>query len=563
MIPLSKIKPSKDNPRKSFDDKTITELAMSIKHDGLLQNLVLAKPKGKGKFYTLISGERRFRAMSLLVENGDWPKDEKISAQVKDGLNIADTHRLATIENIQRENLSPLEEANAVVALLQDDMKLDDVISQTGLSENTIKRRLALTNLCEEVKEALINGELTLSKAEAFTVGTHEQQKNLLSRDLNYYSVEEIKDFFTQDKANIALALFDKELYDGTFTSDLFGDDNTTFFDDMEQFWTLQNEAVQKLEADLSKQGFEPVEIVEGYFQSWNYRDAEEGEDSGAVIHVAHTGEVEIHKNLINRKLDKKAVELTEPKPRATYSKPVCEYIALHKSMAVQAALLDNPRIAKELAIVQMLSGHNGIKLNLHNCLSYFSEIENPPVYFDLLKTSITSALSTFDVIDDDNVLDFIQSYYGVGCDRERSVDYYEALKDLSDEDLDNLHSLLTILCFGQLSCDRLDTYEDSLFNRVAQDLKVDMASCWIPDEQFLKRRNLSQLKTIISESKLTRIFGNGDGYKKASLVKSLAERFKSIRTSKDIHEDEQAARDWLPEAFQFPAIDPDAKQVE
>jgi ParB family chromosome partitioning protein len=363
----------------------------------------------------------------------------------------------------------------------------------------------------------------------------------------------------TDDKACLAYALFDTKLYKGSMSSDLFGDNDTTFFDDMEQFWILQNEAIQIREYELSLDGFAPVEIIETYnFSNWQYREAKEGETSGAVIHVMPIGEVEIYKNLINRKLDEKAIELAEAKPRATYSKPICEYIAMHKSIAVQAALLENPRIAKELAIVQMLSGSNGVKLDLHNCLSYFVEDENPPVSFDDLKLSIRSMLSTFVVIDEDDILRFMDCYYGVGCDETKSVEYYTILKTLSDEELDNIHSLLTILCFGQLQCDRLDTNEGSLFNRVANDLKVDMNKVWTPDAPFLKRRNMSQLKAIIGESKLSHLFGSGDGYKKGKLVKSMADNFKRIRLSDKINENEALAFKWLPEVFQFPAIDPD-----
>ena len=558
---LNQIKSSKNNPRKSFDDDTIAGLAASIKTDGLLQNLVVAKPTGKGKTYSIISGERRFRALSLLVKNGDLPKDFAIPVKIEEGLSEDAVHRIATIENVQRENLSPLEEATAVVGLLQDKMSVDDISAQTGLSISTIKRRLALSALCEEAKTALTNKDINLSQAEALTVGTQKQQVDLLThRNFSSFDVDDIKGYMIDDKACLAHALFDPTLYKGSYSRDLFGDDQSTFFDDMEQFWTLQNEAVQDLESDLSKEGFAPIEIIEGgYFSKWQYREPEEGVTGGAVIHVLSSGEVEIHKNLINRDLDEKAVELTEAKPRATYSKPVCEYIAMHKSIAVQVALLENPRIAKELAIVQMLSGHNGVYLNLHKCLSYFNADVNAPHSFEIIQMSMSSVLSTFDTILEDEIPFLTQAFFNNHRCSVTSLETYETLKSLSDEELDNMHSLLTIVCFGQLQCDRLDTNEDSLFNRVAQDLKVDMVKEWTPDEPFLKRRNMSQLKGIISESKLSSLFGTGDGYKKSKLVQSMAENFKRIRSTQKPNDNEKIAHKWLPAVFQFPAIDPDA----
>jgi len=154
LIPLSKIQPSPDNPRKSFDTVTIEGLAASIKADGLLQNLVLSKPKGRKKSYTIIAGERRYRAMALLVERGELPEKFAIPAEIKDGLSEQDVRRIAAIENVQRENLPPIEEEEAVASLLQDGMVLDDVVAKTGLSESTIKRRLALSNLCDECGSA-------------------------------------------------------------------------------------------------------------------------------------------------------------------------------------------------------------------------------------------------------------------------------------------------------------------------------------------------------------------------------------------------------------------------
>ena len=560
-LTLNQIKPSKNNPRKSFDDETIAGLAASIKTDGLLQNLVVAKPTGKAKTYTIISGERRFRALSLLVTNSDLPKDYKVAVKIEEDLSEDAAHRIATIENVQRENLSPLEEAGAVVGLLQDKMNVDDIAAQTGLSISTIKRRLALSALCEDAKTALSNKDINLSQAEALTVGTQKQQVDFIKKGhLSHYDADDIREYMTDDKACLANALFNPTLYKGTLSRDLFGDDESTFFDDMEQFWTLQNEAVQDLESDLSIDGFAPIEIIEGgYFSKWQYREPEEGETGGVVIHVLSSGEVKIHKNLINRDLDEKAVELTKAKPRATYSKPVCEYIAMHKSIAVQVALLENPRIAKELAIVQMLSGHNGVYLDLHKCLSYFNADENAPHSFEIIQMSMSSVLSTFDKILEDEIPFLTQAFFNNHRRSVTSLETYETLKSLSDEELDNMHSLLTVVCFGQLQCDRLDTNEDSLFNRVANDLKVDMTKTWIPDEPFLKRRNMSQLKDIISKSKLSPLFGTGDGYKKSKLVQSMAENFKRIRSTEKPNDNEKIAHKWLPAVFQFPAIDPDA----
>lgn len=557
MIKFSNIKPSKSNPRKSFDEKSIEGLAQSILTDGLLQNLVVSKPKGKSKTYYIISGERRYRAMTLLVKNGDFSKDVEIPVEIKEGLSDADTHRIATIENVQRENLSPLEEADAIVGLLQENMPLDDVCSKTGLRQNTIKRRLALSNLCEESRQAFSDGYITLSQAEALTIGSEDQQKSILKNGLENVSTEEIKAHLTDEKISVSMAIFDKSLYQGTFTSDLFAADESTYFDDIDAFWELQNEAVEILISDLKSEGLEPVEILESYnFPNWNYREPKEDETGGAIIHVHSSGTVEVYKNIINRELDEKAVELTERKPKASYSKPLCEYIAMHKSMAVQASLLENPRIAKELAIVQMLSGHNGLTLQLHKCHRYFVDEKIRPKTFENIESYLKPLF--FALGKKDNAFEKMINAYSISGCQTSSINWYEALKSFTDDELDKLHLLLTTLCFGQLTNDRLDTEQDSLFNRIAKDLNLDMHSYWMPDEPFLKRRNVSQLKEIIKESDLSFLMGSGNGFKKGELVKSLAKHFKHIRSKEQPADDEEKAYDWMPEVFQFPAIDLD-----
>ena len=311
-LPLSKLRPCNANPRRSFDAVTIEGLSRSIKTDGLLQNLVVAKPDGKQRKYTIISGERRYRALCLLVANGDLAKDTPVPVIIRDGLSEEETHRIATVENIQRENLPPLEEAEAVTALLRDGMTLADVASQTGLSESTIKRRLALSGLCDEAKAALAKSIIGLAQAEALTLGSEAQQHDLIAEGLERVSPSQIKHWLTDEKVNVTAALFAKEKYTGTYTSDLFADAETTYFDDLEQFWVLQEAAIEERAEKYKAEGFDPVEIVEGYgYARWQYRPAREDEKGGVVIQQHNSGLVEIHEGIVNLELDRATAEAT------------------------------------------------------------------------------------------------------------------------------------------------------------------------------------------------------------------------------------------------------------
>lgn len=121
-------------------------------------------------------------------------------------------------------------------------------------------------------------------------------------------------------------------------------------------------------------------------------------------------------------------------------------------------------------------------------------------------------------------------------------------------------HLFLSTLTFGQSNINILDSKEQNLFNRVAQDLAVDMRNWWTPGEDFLNRRNKEQLDALMEASGTKKRFGNLLQGKKEELVKALAGYFKSLQTKDALTEEEQVSRNWLPEVMLFPALDPDAQ---
>lgn len=557
-IPFCKLDTTTANPRKTFDETSILGLSQSIKTDGLLQNLVVAKPPGRKSRFTIISGERRYRALSLLVKNGDLPKDTPVPVVIRDPLSEKEAHRLATIENIQRENLPPMEEAEAVQALLQDGETIQDIVAQTGLSEKTIKRRLALCNLCDDAKAALREKRIGLAQAEALTLGSIEQQQELLDDALEGISPSRIKHWLTGQKPTLAVALFAKEAYSGTLTTDLFASDETTYFDDAEQFWELQTKAADDLATSYEQQGYDPVEVLEGYdYQQWRYRKAQDDEKGGVVIQLHNCGKADFHEGIVDTTRDREAAEATsevadaDPKQRLAYSKPLCNYMAMHKSMAVQAALLANPRKAKEIAIVQMVSSprmRHAIRLTQHSCLARFSESETPPETFAALEVEAKDMWKAIgeEVDDDENFCTKLSRY-----DPDPVV-WYERVRTLSNPKLDRLHLLLTTLCFGQDDTDSIDTDENSLFNRVASDLKVDMRNHWTPDTEFLSKRSKDQLAEIVIDAGLEKKVSTANGIKKADLVEAMVTAFAEAKVAGKPSKEQKLTKDWLPKPMQF-----------
>lgn len=189
-----------------MDRKALEGLAASIKVDGLLHNLVVRPVKGKGRRYRIVSGARRYHALKLLSERGELADDFAVPVEIRTGLSKDDTLRIATVENLQRENLTPLEEAAALTKLIHKSIALEDIAAQTGLSPATIKRRLALNGLCEEASEALANGAITLSQAEALTLGCPEAQRNVLEEigcGYGDFCAEDIRNTLIDDRPTL------------------------------------------------------------------------------------------------------------------------------------------------------------------------------------------------------------------------------------------------------------------------------------------------------------------------------------------------------------------------
>lgn len=549
MIALSKLQPTEGNPRKHFDQEKIEGLAQSIRTDGLLQNFVAAKPEGKKRKYPIISGERRYRAMTLLVEQGHLPKEVTVPVEVREGLSQDDTLRIATIENVQRENLSPLEEADAIAALAEGGGKLEDIVSKTGLSVSTLRRRLALLNLSAEVKESLVAEKITLAQAEALSVGDHEQQDVLVEDVIRGWcdSPEDIRDRLLGQLPSLSMAIFDRSEYSGSFTTDLFGAEDTTYFNDAEQFHTLQKQAAQALVREHDRQA-DWAELVEGRFDRWQYRQAEEGQSGGVVVCITPEGKVEVHEGLIRRDIDQSLADTLKAKEKATYARTVCEYIAMQKSTVVQATLIGNQRKAMEIGVAHML-----YEADRHACLDYVTELGEDAPHLAAINAEAAALCALFGMADEDATYrDILSCVHSV----ERA---YELVQPLSNDELLRVFSFLSAVRFGQRNVNTLDTCKGSIFNRAACDLSVDMREHWMPDRWFLSRRTTKQLGGIIREAAMTRLFGNGGGYKKAELVSAMARYFKKVRGMSSPADDQRKAKDWLPKAMQFPAIDPDA----
>ena len=156
-LKLSQIEPNRDQPRKNFDLDALEELAESIRRHGVLQPLLVQE---KGNHYEIIAGERRWRAAKLAGL-------KEVPVIIKE-FSSEEAMEIALIENIQREDLKAVEEAQAYFTLIQEfHLKQEDVAEKVGKSRAAIANRLRLLKLPKEVLDLLEEGKLSEGHARA------------------------------------------------------------------------------------------------------------------------------------------------------------------------------------------------------------------------------------------------------------------------------------------------------------------------------------------------------------------------------------------------------------
>lgn len=201
-VKISEIEPNRDQPRKEFDNEALSELADSISQHGVLQPLLL-RPMLTGE-YRIVAGERRWRAARMAGLS-------EVPAVIRE---MTDTEEMlfALIENLQREDLTPLEEAKGYRTLIEtQDFTQEEVSKAVGKSRPAITNALRLLNLPEEIQQMLENGEISAGHArtllsfkgeEAMRLGAQKAKEGVSVRELENLSKKLNKEKGAPQKAS-------------------------------------------------------------------------------------------------------------------------------------------------------------------------------------------------------------------------------------------------------------------------------------------------------------------------------------------------------------------------
>jgi ParB family chromosome partitioning protein len=186
-IDINEIEPNSGQPRKKFDEEKMQQLADSIKEHGIVQPILVIKD---GDFYKLVAGERRWRAARIAGL-------KTIPAVVKD-FSESEIMEISLIENIQREDLNPMEEADAYKRLIEEfGMTQEKIAERVGKSRSAVANILRLINLDERIKDYLIDGVLSEGHARALVMindaqSQYDTAKKIIDGNLNVRQTEKL-----------------------------------------------------------------------------------------------------------------------------------------------------------------------------------------------------------------------------------------------------------------------------------------------------------------------------------------------------------------------------------
>ena len=174
LVPINQVEPNREQPRKEFDEDALLELADSIKQYGILQPLIVQKRKD---YYEIIAGERRWRA----AKKAGLKEVPVIIREYTDQQVV----EISLIENIQREDLNPIEEAMAFKKLLEEfNLKQDEVAERVSKSRTAVTNSMRLLKLSEKVQQMIVDEMITTGHARALLALDDEEQQYILANKI-------------------------------------------------------------------------------------------------------------------------------------------------------------------------------------------------------------------------------------------------------------------------------------------------------------------------------------------------------------------------------------------
>jgi ParB family chromosome partitioning protein len=481
-IPLSELTVSKLNVRR-HGAKEIDSLAASIAALGIIQPLLVRKD---GDGYEIVAGRRRYLAAKKL--NGDGVTDtDKLRCVLLEADDDATAIEASLADNVERLPMDDLEQHEAFAALRKKGLGEADIAAHFGISEQIVRRRLAIANLHPDIRRLYRAGDIDTQTLQLLTLATKERQKAWLALNDDPHQGSpppwQLKAWLLGGaEISTTAALFDEATYQGGIAADLFGEQR--YFTDVQEFWLLQNTAIAERREQLLKSGWAEVQIIEPdrRFQPWDYESMAKAAGGGVYIVVEPDGHVTMHKGLKprgeTRRTKRKADEqgsgeapITAERPEM--SAPLASYVDLVRHSAVRLAVVDAPDVALRLMLPHVIGGGRWWKVEPEaqrpETLAVGEAVAALPSQCSFAKKRAKAAK----LLREDTDATAIVAHDGSGG---HTAEVFARLLDMTDAQV--LHVLAVVMAETlAVGTDLIDT--------LGERLGVDCLRHWQPDDTF------------------------------------------------------------------------------
>lgn len=479
-IPLSQLKVSALNMRHGRKAPDVSDILPSIRARGVQQPLLVRK---NGKGYEIIAGRRRYFSLKTIAKEGG-DTGPVPCAIMQDGDDAA-ALEASLIENMARLDPDEVSRWETFARLVKQGKTVEDIAATFGVTEIMVKRALALGNLLPDIREAYRNEEIDAQTVRHLTLASEARQAEWLDlfTDPEQRAPRgwQLKQWLFGGEIKTDAALFPLENYKGRIVTDLFGD--TGYFEDLDQFWSLQNEAIAAKRDALIEAGWSDVTVLDvgERFCTWDHVKTPKADGGQVTIEVHETGEVVVHEGFITskehqRRLRKAADgdgEKGSAADRPELTNPAQNYIELHRHAAVRGALLSASGVALRLMVAHAIGG------------SALWRTEPEPQRADKEATADSVATSKAQVAFGAEKKEMLKLLglpeHGHSVTRSNGDDYrvaelFKTLVKLSDKEV------MRILTFVMAETLQAGT---CVVEQIGCHLNVDMRDVWQPDDAF------------------------------------------------------------------------------
>ncbi len=540
-IPLDQLKISPLNMRHGRKAPDISDILPSIRARGIQQPLLVRK---NGKGFEIVAGRRRFFCAKTIIKEGG--KISKLPCAIMAAGDDAAALEASLIENTARLDPDEMTRYETFARLVTEGKTLEDIAATFGVTGIMVKRSLALGNLLPAIRNAYRAEEIDVQTIRHLTLASEAQQAKWfkLFGDSEQHAPAgwQLKQWLFGGEVKTDVALFSLDTYKGQIVTDLFAE--VGYFDDLEQFWTLQNHAIAASRDAFLTAGWTDVVVLDagGRFQTWEYVQVSKKDGGRIYIEVRGTGEVITHKGFITSKEHQRRLtgaangnnKKDDAELRPELTKAAQNYLDLHRHAAVRHSLLNHQGVTLRLMVAHAIGG------------SSLWQTKPDPQRADkeeIAESVANSKAATAFANEREPILKMLDlpahghSVVRSNGDDYRVVSLFITLLKLSDKEV------MRAMAYVMAETLQAGT---SVVEALGCHLKVDMADYWKPDNTFF---TLLRDKAAIN-AMLRHIGGkntaDGNVTATAKAQKTIIQDFLKGDTRKKVE-------GWLPHYMQFP----------